>query len=323
MTALSDDRAPHRFLFGAVAAACAAFVLLGSTELTARARRLPLGPVRDVALTAAEPVEAALARAGLTRPYTSLRAASRSLLEPVREEAEPAPLPLEAAESAPGESEPARVAFTPEHPLRVLLLGDSLMGDGFGTSLEEAIGSAPAMHVFRQCTISTGLTRPDFYSWPRVAAGLIEREKPHAIVGIIGINDTQGMLRGGRPLAYGDERWWAEYEERLRDYLGLLADRSEMLYWMALPPMRPERLRESSRGINEVLARVCAERPDIRFLETKDLIGDSGGGYTAYIEIDGRRTLARSSDGVHMSRQAGKLLADRVMASVAEDFELP
>ncbi len=301
-------------------------LLLDSAGLAGWARRLPLGPTHDLAVACTEPLERIDRAVGLGRPRAALHRLSRQAMG--LEEASGWG-PSESESSPPAESspeslpvEPARPIYSPQHPLQALLVGDSLIGDGFGVPLEEAMRHDPALRVFRQCTVSSGLSRPDCYSWPKQAAALIETHRPAVIVGIIGINDVQGVYRDGKVLQFGDPAWFEAYEALATEFLDLLADHSEMLYWVALPPMRDNRLREPAVQLNEVFERVCARRSDIRFIPTRGLLGDGNGLYTAYLTIDGKRVLARSGDGIHISRAAGKLMADEVLARIEQDFDL-
>lgn len=311
--------------------ATATVLLLGSGHLASWASRLPYGPAHDVANTCVGPIARADSRLGLDRPATLLRQATHRALGMADEagwEGATSGVPVAAGpESATGESSvessPApRPIYSPGRPLRVLMLGDSLLGDGFGTSLEEAVARDPAMRGFRKCTVSSGLTRPDFYSWPREATQLIERERPDVIVGIIGINDVQGVLFDGSVVQYGESEWPAAYERLAAEYINLLADHSEMLYWIALPPMRDRKFRDAALRMNPIFERICSRRADVRFVATEGLLGDAQGNYTAYLTIDGKRALARAGDGVHISRQAGMLMAEAVLALVERDFAI-
>ncbi len=94
---------------------------------------------------------------------------------------------------------------TKAQPLRVLVLGDSLAGD-FGQPFYETAQKTgvikPAGPV--DYHISTGLTRPDDFDWPRELQNALAKYHPTTVVLALGLNDTQPMtLANGAFLGTG------------------------------------------------------------------------------------------------------------------------
>ena len=54
---------------------------------------------------------------------------------------------------------------------KILILGDSMIAGGVGLFLENGLRKVHGHEVRRKGKSSTGLARPDFFSWPKEAAG--------------------------------------------------------------------------------------------------------------------------------------------------------
>jgi hypothetical protein len=62
----------------------------------------------------------------------------------------------------------------------------------------------------------------------------------------------------------------------------------------------------------------------VRYLDTRALLADVDGSYTAYLPgADGRPTLVRREDGIHLTSAGAQRVAGLVMEAVADDWSLP
>ena len=86
-------------------------------------------------------------------------------------------------------------AHVPEH--NILVLGDA-MADWLAYGLEEAYAEQPDMAVIRKNKTASGLLKYDPKGnpadWPAAARGILSKEKPDAIVVVLGLND-RGPIR--------------------------------------------------------------------------------------------------------------------------------
>ena len=121
----------------------------------------------------------------------SREAASPAQLEPPAEEVlvegpasvPPAAVPeqaIPAAQPETGGLPPVR-AETGRKPL-VLLVGDSMMMEGFGPVLQRTLRKRPDLEVVREGKYSTGLSRQDYFDWPAQLEKLVEKHNPDMVV---------------------------------------------------------------------------------------------------------------------------------------------
>jgi len=311
--------------------ASAVVVLLDAAGLRDWASGLELGPERQVALAITEPIAAIQGRAGLQRPHDLAREwflsavhiehgggwDTQELQSPVWAEEPAAPT----ADSA----QPEELAGPPlpPRPRRVLLIGDSLMGWGLGTSLERLIAQHPGMEVKRHAVVSSGLTRPDFFDWFDLASGLLDEQEYDAVVCIMGGNDIQAISTEGRVYRHGTDEWYRAYAHRARSFVTLLASKGGRTYWLSLPPMRDKRFHENTRRINAMFEEGCRQRPTAKYVDTGQWIGNEDGEYTSYLVLEGRQRQVRASDGIHLTTAGGEILASRVYDMLVKDLEPP
>ncbi len=313
-----------RRLCVAVLLASLMVVVFDTTGLRVWASRMPLGPVRDGLLAVIEPLDSAAGEIGLSRPR---RLASQGFGLALGEECDAGwgEAPSAAATASPA-SRPVRPkrkppkVYTAENPLRVLLVGDSLIGWGLGTELEASLRADPATDVTRKCTVSSGLSRPDFYNWPAQVRALVNEADYDIVVGIMGGNDIQGLYYDERVHGYGSEGWTEGYRALSREFIDLLAGVSRKAYWVALPPMREACFHAETREINTIHRALCGEYPDVEYVVMDRVIGEANGRYALHKVVDGRRVQMRAGDGVHMSLAGGRLMADEMLRRFFRDF---
>ena len=223
----------------------------------------------------------------------------------------PAVLPLPAPATRPTVTPlNARLA---QGPLRVGVFGDS-MADGLYAGLYRDLRHEPRLTVTKFSEVSTGLSRYDYVDIQAKTRGQIEETPIDVAVILFGTNDAQGITEDGTIHAFGSEGWKAAYAARVDDLVALLRSRDVAVYWVGLPRMKSGRFDDRMSLINGVVeARMRAL--DVPYVETTGLTSNPEGQYEAYLpNDDGRRTLMRANDGIHMS-MSGYL---RISAPVVE-----
>lgn len=220
---------------------------------------------------------------------------------------------------APAAPAPMNVAVTPlserlaKGPLRIGVFGDS-MADGLYAGLYRDLQHTPNVTVSKFSQVSTGLSRYDYVDIQAKTRGQLDEQPVDVAVVLFGTNDAQGIELDGMVHAFGTEGWKAAYAKRVTDLVTLLRSRDVAVYWVGLPRMK----RESFDGRMALINGVVSERMralGVPYIETTGLTSNPDGGYEAYLPNgEGKRTLMRANDGIHMS-MAGYL---RMSAPVAE-----
>lgn len=205
--------------------------------------------------------------------------------------------------------------FTPEDPLQVAVIGDSLT-EQVGPSLIARLGRpgvpAQATHDF---TYSSGLSRPDFYDWPARAAQLAQTLDPDIWVVMVGANDGQDVIdEDGRFRQIGSEEWEAIYRERVAALMDQLITDGRAAIWIGQPIMRDVEFDETIRYLNAIYAEEAADRAFVSFVDARQVFADAEGRYADYLPAgDGQLTQMRLSDGIHLTRAGAERLVSQVL----------
>lgn len=309
--------------------------LMNAPELLETAEGQPLGWRRD---TLVEVASVAAEVADVTRLDRPRRWAER-LLDRERgggagDAASPLPTPVTTAPVAttipiadpdtadppesPGTTVPERRRPTAEEPLRLWILGDSMM-QVVGQSLVNAAGGTGVIDATLEYRVSTGLTRPDYFDWPGRMVELMSGGPSDAVVVMFGANDAQGIVTSQGPTDFGTDPWIAEYRARVAPVMDFLAADGRRVYWVGQPVMRSERFSGRMAALNDVYRSEAERRTDVTYVDSWAVFGPDGG-YAAYLDDGSGPTLVRQSDGIHLTRAGGDRLAAVVLAAIRADW---
>jgi hypothetical protein len=220
-----------------------------------------------------------------------------------------------------------RPVFTPAHPLRVWVAGDSL-AQVPGESLENAVGSGgPVDVVAVESRVATGLGRPDVYNWFERFPQAIEQLRPRVAVLSFGADDAHNYLAGAPegveigPL--GSPSWDAEYKRRLEGVMREFEAAHIYVVWIGLPIIRGPTQNMSFRKVDRILRDVAAEHPaTCAYIDTLKMFETPKGRYTDYLREGGQLVLMRAPDGVHYEPAAGGLIAAAILKQLGQVFDL-
>ncbi|MFH1843683.1 MAG: DUF459 domain-containing protein [bacterium] len=306
-------------------------LLLDASGLHSWASGLPLGPNRDGVVGVTSRLESITSTLQLHRPREFFRHQFQALADRRWRRSTLPPLPVvsvpdsllhrSATSEVDSRDEPPPFYFSDEKPLQVLLLGDSLMGYGFGTSFERVLQENSGVAVRRQCIVSSGLSRPDFFSWPDSASHFLRRQPCDLAFVILGTNDPQRMSLFSNYIHFGTAAWLDEYRYRTDCLIDSLGSQLQHVYWIGLPPMREDEFDRQVQVLNKIYEQSCLERPFATYIDIAPVMGDSLGRYANYLEIAGRIRNVRHTDGVHITTTGGRYLAGEILHDVWPHWE--
>lgn len=301
--------------------------LLNADSLHDQAIRQPFGWKRTVAEAAVWPFRTVSHATGLSKPreviQTSIGRDPKKAAE-AKKQAKKSGISrkptVDLSEDAPP---PAFVLREPtaEAPLRVWVGGDS-MTQVFGQSLVDRCGERGTLECTLDYRISTGLTRPDYFDWPAHLADEVLPAEPEVIVIMFGANDAQSMELESGVFAVRDQPWKDEYRKRVAATMDLLAGNGRLVIWVGQPTMRKAEFSERMDIVDQIYAEEALKRPWVRFLDSRKVLSvDGGTSYQATLPDDsGTHQPARQSDGIHLSRFGGDVLADAALALLDEQI---
>jgi hypothetical protein len=231
---------------------------------------------------------------------------------------------------APPPPAPPKKAFSPEHPLRIYIGGDSLVVVP-GYSLLRAMGGSKVYKVVGPVDghVATGLERPDVYNWFDRIREVMKTDRPNVIVVAFGANDNHDFMTGlpsGYDLgSFGTASWVKEYRRRVGGFMDTVIGEGGYVVWIGLPISRsPNETREFD-VINRIASQEAKKRPKgAAYVDTYLLFASpQTGGYAEYLpKPDGELVKVRAPDGVHFETAGGDIIARLLLKRLNQQFDL-
>ena len=168
---------------------------------------------------------------------------------------------------------------------------------------------------------ATGLTNPEFFNWEINAQQEIAARNPDAVVMVMGGNDGFNVLHEGTLYGPDDPNWQLEYARRAAVVMRELSSNGKRpVYWVPPPTARDPKFNEIYATQNKAVEQAAAAVDGARYVDIYDTINH--GRYSDELKIDGRRVLARQSDGVHFSREGAVVPARLILRAMAKDYRV-
>ena len=206
---------------------------------------------------------------------------------------------------------PALRIATPEEPLRVLAVGDSLMLD-LQYGLERVLDPRPDVVVEGRGALGFGFTVPH-WDWDDDVladyAEMVASFQPDVVVVMIGANEFQGYALEGEDLEPGSERWREVLLERADDAMSHWRAGGATVYWWTTPTMRGAGyLTDDLNGVWATTIDAWMEGAGM--IDSMAILGGPDGAYRESIEdSDGSPIPLRKEHGVHFFEVGADLLA--------------
>ena len=205
---------------------------------------------------------------------------------------------------------------TAAHPLRVLIVGDSI-GLDMGGALQSDLANTGVVNAALDARESTGLTRPDYFNWPAELQNDLKSADPQVVVVMIGANDAQDFL-GPPDVPYTSSQWNSLYGQRVAQFMQVAGSGGATVVWVGMPPMRDPNLSGQMTDLNVVDAHQASlATPPAHFVNTAKLLGTAQGGYTAFLtNAAGQIVNTRPPDGIHLTPGGSQVVAQQVIAEL-------
>ena len=202
-----------------------------------------------------------------------------------------------------------------------------VVGDSMSVYLEQVLDEyfAHDSSVKYECLgkCSSGLAKPSFFNWEDTLATLAMRQRPDMVMIMLGTNDGQDMTNPtGARCKYGTSTWDAEYTRRVQRLLDICwqANPKARIFWIGAPVMGGERLNAKVEHINSVIRSLMEATPGCSYIDTWPTLADAKGVFSKYTTIDGKRVSIRADDGVHVTMNGARLLANRTLEAVNRHY---
>ncbi|MBN9250296.1 MAG: hypothetical protein BGO03_10920 [Mesorhizobium sp. 61-13] len=190
----------------------------------------------------------------------------------------------------------------------ILVVGDFMAGS-LAKDLDTVFAENASVKVVDRSKGSSGFVRDDFYNWPAEISGLLEVEKPAAVVVMMGSNDRQQMQIGEVREPPRSEAWTKEYENRTLAFGKHVSSAKVPFLWVGMPAFRSGKMTSDMLAFNEIY-RASAEQSSGEFVDIWDGFVDENGAFiTRGPDINGQPVTLRADDGINFTRAGKRKLA--------------
>jgi hypothetical protein len=315
-----DLMMPAGRVLGVMLIALGIAALFNSEAIVRAGEGMQQGTTRDIVLSVARPLDDVAGTIGLHLPRKGLDLAFG------QEDKTASGTELEEGSTAilrrrsPERQQEQRLEFpqpTRGDPLEVFVTGDS-EAEFLGQRLIDQ-AKPGLIEVETVAQNATGLTNPDFFNWEINAQQEMDSRNPDAVVMAIGGNDGFNVEAGGQLYGPGDPEWQTEFARRVAVVAkSLTGNGKRPVYWVPPPTARDSDLNEIYATQNRAVEQAVAAVPGLRYVDVYTTLGN--GKYTDSLRIDGRKVLARQSDGVHFSSEGAIAPARLLLKAMAKDY---
>jgi uncharacterized protein len=314
-----DLMMPAGRVLGVVLIALGIAVLFNSEAIVRAGEGMKQGTTRDIVLSVGRPLDDVAGAVGLHLPREGLDLAFG------QEDKTGSGTELEEGSTAilrkrAGQQEEQRPQYrqpTPGDPIEVFVTGDS-EAEFLGQRLTDQ-AKPGLLEVETVAQNATGLTNPDFFNWEINAQQEMDARDPDAVVMAIGGNDGFNVEAGGQLYGPADPEWQTEFARRVAVVATTFSgDGERPVYWVPPPTARDADLNAIYATQNKAVEQAMAAVPGLRYVDVYSTL--NGGKYSDSLRIDGRKVLARQSDGVHFSREGAVAPARLLLEQMAKDY---
>lgn len=205
-------------------------------------------------------------------------------------------------------------------PLKTLLV----TGDSMSLILDAELARRFAgsdVKVVRDPHVGTGLSISDIVDWGKLSVSQVGKNAPDAIVVYIGANDGYDLKYAGKSYKCCGPQWAAAYATRARTLMNnYRQDGEARVYWLLLPAPRDADRQQIAKVVNVAdTVAASAYGAQVRLLDMSSIFTPDFK-YRDSMDIDGKETLVRQADGIHLNQAGNKLAADRVVEALRSDY---
>lgn len=191
----------------------------------------------------------------------------------------------------------------------VLVLGDTLADQLSQGLADEFVAERPEVAIVKKTNANSSYVRKDYYDWVGEAPSLLAKEKPTAIVVMLGINDRQPIRDDSGSYEFRSDRWKELYGKRVEEFLNKLKVKNVPIFVVGMPPLRSPRMTLDMIYLNEIVS-ARTQKIGGYYIDIWDGFVTEDGDYMATgPALDGQTRRLRSSDGIHFTKAGQRKLA--------------
>jgi lysophospholipase L1-like esterase len=205
---------------------------------------------------------------------------------------------------------------------KLLVTGDSL-AQPLDVQLARML-AGDGVVTTRDAHLGTGISKTDLVDWGLLSTKQVKDGAPDAVVMFMGANEGFPFPggTGGKKIECCGPEWAATYATRARTMMNTYRrDGDARVYWLTLPAPRDAARQKIAKAVNAAIA--VAAQPFASQVRVLDMnaVFTPGGAFRAAMDVDGRQTLVRRQDGIHLNDAGASVATKIVAARIKQDFE--
>ncbi|AGF75307.1 SGNH family hydrolase [Bartonella vinsonii] len=190
---------------------------------------------------------------------------------------------------------------------RILVLGD-FVASTVANELKELFTGDTDIIIINNAVPSSGLVRTEHTSWKNSIPKLIDKNKPDAIVMIIGANDNQPIANSHGVFSPLQPEWMNIYRQKIIEITESLHNSGKPWIWIGQPAFRNDNLTQKMQTLNE-LYKNATEAAGGYFVNIWDGFINAQGQFSfSGYDINGKITRLRTNDGIHFTFEGKRKL---------------
>lgn len=232
---------------------------------------------------------------------------------------------FEAGGASPGRAAPVSPPppSAPQALHRLLVTGDSLSTPLDIEIARKLADQGAGVQVIRDPHLATGISNTGLVDWGRLSSTQAANDDPDAVVLFIGANEGYPMPNAsGAQVSCCGPQWEAIFRSRVGQMMdNYLRGGVQRVYWLTIPTQRDPARKPIADAVNEAVGQAAAERgASVRVVDLRPTF-TPGDTYRDSIDIEGKQTIVRESDGIHLNEEGSSVAADLVLQAVDGDFD--
>jgi lysophospholipase L1-like esterase len=218
---------------------------------------------------------------------------------------------------------PAPAPTTPQPLDKLLVTGDSLSTPLDIEIARKLADQGAGVQVTRDPHLATGISNSGLVDWGQLSSTQAANDDPDAVVLFIGANEGYPMPGpNGTQVSCCGAQWEAVFRSRVGQMMdNYLRGGAQRVYWLTVPTQRDPARKPIADAVNNAVEQAAAERgAAVRVVDLRPTFtpGDS---YRDSIDVDGKQTIVRESDGIHLNEEGSSVAADLVLEALDRDFD--
>lgn len=191
---------------------------------------------------------------------------------------------------------------------RILVIGD-FVASAVADALKQLFTENSDVIIINDTAPASGLVRTDHISWKSTISERIDKNKPDAMVMVIGANDNQPITTSYGIFNTAQPEWLNIYKQRISEIVEILHNSGKPWIWMGQPAFSNDNLTQKMKILN-ALYKQKTEEADGYFIDIWSGFTDEQGQFSfSGYDTNGKVVRLRTHDGINFTTAGKRKLA--------------